>query len=151
MVWRHSTWARWLGWTLGFAILFGGVMLPFAWRVPDNWTFPVLAILAVCFVLCPVAAFWIGRRLQTEAWVAGPPVAVIVTVAAMLLLPSPSSPRQTAIGMTTPKLEFLFVLLMGGGLILMVFAGAYALAAGLGVRSRVHHEATAKGPDATPS
>jgi hypothetical protein len=33
------------------ASLFSGVMLPFAWRVPENAVFPVLAVFAATFVV----------------------------------------------------------------------------------------------------
>jgi hypothetical protein len=134
MDWRHATWARWLGWTLAFAVLFAGVMLPYAWRVPDAAVFPILAVFAASFVLCPIAAYRIGMRFPSPRWPAGPPVAVLATVVTILLLPTPSPPRQTALGMTTPKDELLFVLIWGGWLLLAVLAGIYSLLARAGVR-----------------
>ena len=143
--WKSSEWARWLGWTVVFALLFGGVMFPFTYDAPDSEITPVPPLaLAASIVLSSVAAFKIGVRFPSPRWWAGPPTAILATVLAFLLLPSSSPPRQTAVGMVTPKEEFLFLLIFrGGGIVLGLLALIYALLARAGVKRGQRREETA--------
>jgi hypothetical protein len=68
--WWSALWARWLGWTVVFGLVFIGsgwlsILLPF----------PVRAI--VFFVLLLVAAFLIGLRFRSLWWTAGPAAALL--------------------------------------------------------------------------
>ena len=148
--WRSALWARWLGWTVVFGLLFAGVMLPFAYHVPDSAILPVLAIFAASFGLCPIAAFWIGVRVPSQWWPAGPPAAIMAMVVAILVQPSLGPPRRTALGLTTPKDEFLFVLIWRGWIVLILLTVIYALLARWEVGVGQHRELNASRPGRLP-
>ena len=90
MHWWQSTWARWLGWTVTYALIIvvgslvppGGSALSL-WLRERGWY--EAAPFVSTFVLAVVAAA-IGARLRHYSWVLGPPVAYLVPLAVYLRL-----------------------------------------------------------------
>ena len=75
--WRSSLWARWLGWTLVFALvvaasLFASIVV--GSRLPPN-------LRAVFVVPSIIAAFLLGVRFRSLSWLTGPVVVVTVLYA----------------------------------------------------------------------
>ncbi len=132
MDWRYTTLARWLGWTLAFALLFVSFLVPFVHPVlPDVANLLVL----LCFVLSFVAAYWIGVRFPSPWWPAGPPVAVLAAVLVVLAVPESGPATPTAMGPMTGKDNFELLLIFGGWILLVLLALAYAALARAGVRN----------------
>jgi hypothetical protein len=74
MAWRSSTWVRWLGWTVLYAVLFYVGLFDIFNVLPDwipgaQW----LLFLAPAFI-----AFVIGVRFRSWSWGLGPLAATIV-------------------------------------------------------------------------
>lgn len=94
-------------------------------------------VILVVFALTLLAAFAIGVRFPSWSWAAGPPAAILVAVLAILAFPE-TDPQRTALGESTQKEQFVFMLAGGGAFALILLAAAYALlaAAGVGVGRR---------------
>ena len=142
--WRTSLWARWLGWTAVFALLFAGVMLPFAYHLGGD-------LLPGCMLLTLLAAFLIGVRFPYERWILGPPVAIIATLVTILILPEWGPANPGPMGNLTGKDELLFFLLWGGWIVFGLLALFYAALATAGVRSGLRRQDEAAYRDATCS
>jgi hypothetical protein len=142
-IWRSSPWARWLGWTLMFGLLFAGVIVAMVFTVPiPNMTGDLILVV---FALTLVAAFAIGVRFPSWSWAAGPPAAILITVLAILLFPETDAAQRTARGESTQKEQFVFMLVGGGACSLLLLAVGYALLAAAGVRVGQRREATTDG------
>ena len=139
-IWRSSPWARWLGWTLVFGLLFAGVIVAMFYRVPiPNMTGDLIL---VCFALTLLAAFGIGVRFTSWLWAAGPPAAILITVLAILVFPDTDAAQRTAMGDMAQKEQFVLMLVGGGAFILILLAFVYGLLAAAGVRVGQRREAT---------
>ena len=142
-IWRALPWARWLGWTLVFGLLFAGVIVALFYRVP----IPHLTgdLILVCFALTLVAAFAIGVRFPSWSWAAGPPAAILITVLAILVFPETDAASRSALGESTQKDQFVLMLVGGGAVSLILLAVVYALLAAAGVWWGQRREATIDG------
>jgi hypothetical protein len=142
-IWRSLPWARWLGWTLVFGLLFAGVIVAIFFTVPiPNMTGDLILVV---FALTLVAAFAIGVRFASWSWAAGPPAAILITVLAILVFPDTDAAQRTAMGESTQKEQFVFMLVGGGAFSLLLLAFVYALLAAAGVRVGQRREATTDG------
>ena len=142
-IWRSLPWARWLGWTLVFGLLFAGVIMAIFYRVSiPNMTGDLIL---VYFALTLLAAFAIGVRFPSWSWAAGPPAAILITVLAILVFPETGPAQRTATGDMTQKDQFVLMLVWGGAFILILLAFVYALLAAAGVRVGQRREATTDG------
>jgi hypothetical protein len=142
-IWRSSPWARWLGWTLGFGLLFAGVIVAMFFRVP----IPHLTgdLILVFFAPTLVAAFAIGVRFPSWSWAAGPPAAILITVLAILVSPDTDAAPRSAMGDSTQKEQFVLMLVGGGAFSLILLASVYALLAAAGAKVGQRREATTDG------
>jgi hypothetical protein len=142
-IWRSSLWARWLGWTLVFGLLFAGVIVAIFFTVPiPNMTGDLILVF---FALTLLAAFAIGVRFPSWWWVAGPPAAILITVLAILVFPDTDAAQRTAMGESTQKEQFVLMLVGGGAFSFILLACVYALLAAAGVRVGQRREATTDG------
>ena len=139
--WRASLWARWLGWTLVFGLVFAA-----SWVVASVVSLALPSLAAGVFVVPAtfVAAFLIGMRFRSWWWLAGPAVVVMVLfVAAGLTTGELATLLRDAqlFGVSTGMSLFLVALvcLVGGGLL-------YAIPALLGVWWGNRREAGDVGP-----
>lgn len=96
--WRSALWARWLGWTVVFGLVFVG-----GGRLSAELPSPASQI--VFFALLLIAAFLIGVRFPSMWWTAGPAAALLTLVTAGILRDyfGPQVPEQTSFGMATPQ------------------------------------------------
>src|ERR687897_2171982 len=118
--WRSLPWARWLGWTLVFGLLFAGVIVAMFYRVPiPNMTGDLILVF---FALTLLAAFAIGVRFPSWLWAAGPPSAILITVLAILVFPETDAARRTTMGDMTQKDQFMLMLVWGGTFSLILLA-----------------------------
>jgi hypothetical protein len=142
-IWRSSLWSRWLGWTLVFGLLFASVIVTMFFTVP----IPHMTgdLILVVFALTLVAAFAIGVRFPSWSWAAGPPAAILITVLAILVFPDTDAAQRSALGESTQKEQFVFMLVGGGAFSLILLAFGYALLAAAGVRVGQRREATIDG------
>lgn len=85
MDWRSTTWARWLGWTMLYAVFFNVGLLDMFDVLPDWWS--VSGRLGnVMLVLGPaLIAFQIAVRFRSWWWGLGPLVACIVPMALLFV------------------------------------------------------------------
>ena len=141
--WRSLPWARWLGWTLVFGLLFASVVVAIFFTAPiPNMTGDLILVF---FALTLLAAFAIGVRFPSWSWAAGPPAAILITVLAILVFPETDSAQRTEMGDTTQKDQFVQMLVWGGAFIFILLAFVYALLAAAGVRVVQRREATSDG------
>jgi hypothetical protein len=142
-IWRSLPWARWLGWTLVFGLLFAGVIVAIFFTVPiPNMTGDLILVF---FALTLLAAFAIGVRFPSWSWAAGPPAAILITVLAILVFPDTDAAQRTAMGDMTQKEQFVLMLVGGGAFGLILLAFVYALLAAAGVRVGQRREAITDG------
>jgi hypothetical protein len=128
-----------------FGLLFAGVIVATFFTVPiPNLTGDLIL---VCFALTFVAALAIGVRFPSWSWAAGPPAAILITVLTILLFPDPDAAQRSALGESTQKEQFVFMLVGGGAFSLILLACGYALLAAAGVRVGQRRAAP---PTATP-
>jgi hypothetical protein len=104
--WRSSRWARWLGWTVGYALVLLGalvfaLLLEYVFYLSHSnypqWLTTSAGVLA--FLVPTVLAFGIGVRFHSWWWGLGPLVAFGVLAAAMVIAVWIGS-FDTGIGMT---------------------------------------------------
>jgi len=114
--WRSSVWARWLGWTMVFAVALSVLAAALLWRqspLPapgEGLTFAGLFGLAVL-------AFGIGLRFPNWSWVLGVSVVNVLLAATVVrfvdLGPPKSGSEYAALGLTI-LFAFHFLLSLAG-------------------------------------
>jgi hypothetical protein len=132
--WWSSEWARWLGWTLAFALVAGTCGRAYRTLRPGiapGWSLALL-------VPPLAAAFLIGARFPSRWWWAGPPLATFLAGTPLLLVPYEVAlpymqwPILRDVTLTYGEAMLLagVVMLLGGAILL----AALAVAAYKGVR-----------------
>jgi hypothetical protein len=133
---RSTTWDRWLGWTLVFALVVLASFLAYA---------RVAAVLpesldVVFFAPALVAAFLIGTRFRSASWVVGPLVVISTPVVVLIL-------NEVLRGSSDNDVALAILISVGGA---MLFGFVFALLAGAGVwwgRHRLSHSTARLCPD----
>lgn len=86
MTWRSTTWARWLGWTVLYAVLLVGffdivdVLPKDILDVLPEWEARGWLALVLLFLVPALIAFVIGIRFRSWWWALGPLVACILPI-----------------------------------------------------------------------
>ena len=145
--WRASLWARWLGWTLVFGLVF----------VASSVVSRTLLSVPVAVFILPtyVAAFLIGMRFRSWSWLAGPAAVVMVLFMAAGLttgqLAVTVSDAQ-AFGASPGVSLFLLALvcLVGGGFVYAVPALVGVWCGKRGAVTPANVTGSSLGGDATP-
>jgi hypothetical protein len=129
--WRHTTWARWLGWTGVFALVAGACGLAYRGlrpEIPPAWSLALL-------VPPLVAAFLIGARFRSWSWALGPPMALLLAGTPLLLIPYAVVVPHTQ-GLPFPDLTYAEATFVAGLFLLLgvwITLVLYALVAAAGV------------------
>lgn len=130
MDWEQPHWARWLEWTLLFAVL---LTLALGMLVHDmpSWLVAVSALSALASLVLPLL---IGMFFPDDDWRFGPCLSMVIALVVLLVFPETGPAEQTGIGLVTKKVEFMFLLVWGGWWLFPVLSLVYVGLAIVGIK-----------------
>lgn len=132
-----SAHVRWLVGTLVFGLMFAMILRPLVH--PVGVIGGVLSLFG--FVASFGAAYEIGRKVRTNAWWLGPPVAIVIVVIILVLIPNAGgAPEATQRDMLAAEVVFLALLRLVGAVVLILLAVLYGWLGSRGVNAALEAE-----------